>query len=163
MLQKFQIMKMVFYLFIACFVFTSCSSPDKSKANENIPQVNRIKQSITTNPIQNYFSISRPVEKHELILDSTEFNRYFHPASTISKRPTTINFETEKVGAIILPETNRDTEIFLDSVYIYEDILNIEYSVKEGKEKRSFSTIPIKIFSFERNIPYQSVTFIQNQ
>jgi hypothetical protein len=93
-------------------------------------------------------------------MDSAEFSQSFHPATTMSAKPTDINFALEKVAAIVLPETGRETSIEVDSTYISNNTLYINFRVVQGTEERTFSTIPVKILSIDKDLPADSVVFV---
>lgn len=134
----------------------SCNSKgdDKNQANDQVETVldtnsskGPLKYSFI-NPFDNYFAINKVTTQTELSLDSIQFNKEFQFAATMNNKPVTINFQREKVGAIILPETEYETEIALDTNFVQNDTLHVVYSINKAEEKRTFTTVPVKLFSY---------------
>ncbi|PYF75002.1 hypothetical protein [Pedobacter nutrimenti] len=109
--------------------------------------------------VEGYFSSLKPAQDTVLILNKSSFSRNFHPARTMGSPLTDINFDTRKTAAIVLPETVFETDIRIDSTYVHEKTLHIVYSVKQSPEKRSFTTIPSKAFTFDAKLDVQAVSF----
>ena len=80
------------------------------------------------------------------ITTQKEFDRYFGMAAFMGKggNPTVINFKKEFVIPIVLPETDKDTDILDVSLEGNERELKLTYRVKEGKQQ-SFFIQPIKL------------------
>lgn len=99
--------------------------------------------SVTLTPIEGYFTTLKP-EKIEtlLIKDQSEFDKNFNPAKTMTNSLTKVNFEKEQIGAIILPETEYETNIIINKSYIENNTLYVSYTIDRKDEKRSFTTIP---------------------
>lgn len=122
--------------------------------------VDLIRQAVQLNPLDGYFTVIRPEETKVYILDKSNFEKSFKPAATMNNRPRVIDFEVEEAGAIVLPETEYETEITIDSAYITNDkIMHVIYSVKKGVEKRSFTIQPVKLFTFDVSLDVDSVSF----
>lgn len=84
-----------------------------------------------------------------LVTSREEFDRQFGEAAVMGKdgQPTPVNFRREVVLAIVLPETNRTTEI--DSVELTETArgqLTLSYAVHYGS-RRSYFTQPMRLFA----------------
>lgn len=84
-----------------------------------------------------------------LVTSREEFDRQFGEAAVMGKggQPTPVNFRREVVLAIVLPETNRATEI--DSVELTETAkgqLTLSYAVHYGS-RRSYFTQPMRLFA----------------
>ena len=153
-------MKLFFYsLLFVSFLTVSCTSNKQPEPQTNI-EVATITEAVTLKSVENYFSVLKPTEKKELILtDSTEFSASFNPAATMGNIPTKIDFSKEKIGAIILPETEFETTINIDSAYVLDRTLNIVYTITKGGEKRSFTIVPCRVFAFDKNIDEVDVVF----
>jgi len=80
------------------------------------------------------------------ITTQKDFDRCFGMAAFMGKggNPTVINFKKEFVIPIVLPETDKDTDIFDVSLEGNERELKLTYRVKEGKQQ-SFFIQPIKL------------------
>lgn len=152
----------LFLAFLAAGTISGCNST----GNKTSTAINSIKsaetaaqEKVEVSPLEGYFTSLRPKELTLAILDSTSFNKDFHPARTMDKPLRQVDFKTEKAGAIVLPETAVETEIKIDSSYITGKVLHIAYAVKQGTEKRSFTTIPVKLFTFISKTGIDSVSF----
>jgi hypothetical protein len=155
-------MKKVFYVTMSlALLLVSCTTKTQQPKDVEEPmEVSTIeKVEVPLKPVENYFSIIKPTEKVELVLDSVSFYQNFNPAATMTNRPTIIDFDKEMGGAIILPATEFETTIKIDSSYIANNVLNIVYSVVQNDEKRSFTIVPVKVFTFDKRLDINSVVF----
>lgn len=155
-------MKKVFYVAMSLTLLAvSCSTKTQEPKDVQEPLVVESVEleEVFLRPVENYFSIIKPTEKVELVLDSVSFYQNFSPASTMSNRPTVIDFDKEMGGAIILPTTEYETTIKIDSSYIANNALNIVYSIVQNAEKRSFMIVPTKVFTFDKRLAISSVVF----
>jgi len=152
-------MRKSIYLLPVALILAGLSTSCKSKEdNKNLPNTEVETEVITSdagsikysfiNPFENYFAVNKVTSDTELSLDSIQFAKQFQFAATMDNKPVHINFQKEKVGAIILPETEYDTEIALDTNFVQNDTLHVVYSVNKTKEKRTFSTVPVKLFTY---------------
>ena len=82
-----------------------------------------------------------------IITSNEELDRYFGMATVMGEGgiPTLINFDKENAIAIILPETNRDTEIKIGSIKKQDGKLVVRYKVFTSSEARSYSTVPCQL------------------
>lgn len=132
---------------------TSCNSKENNKdvPNTKVEAQNEPTKTDTNliNPFDNYFATSKVTANTELSLDSAQFAKDFQFAATMNNKPATINFAKEKVGAIVLPETAFDTEIILDSNFVKNDTLHVVYKIEQGKNENTYTTVPVKLFSYE--------------
>lgn len=154
------------YIFpiVILVLLTSCSmnqskSEDKSNTNEFEATTSSL---VKIQYIESYFAIAKPQRPVGLIMDKEQFNENFSPAKTMSNNITKIDFDTQKVGAIVLPETSHNTVILIDSVHLKGTTLNVDYTVIRDNEKRSFSIVPAKAFTFDSSLNIKSATFIDN-
>jgi hypothetical protein len=114
---------------------------------------------IKVNEVEGYFVTQRSNEPRALILDELGFNKYFHVAKTMTNVPTKIDFNTKKVGAVILPETDFRTTIVINSISLSGKTLVVDYSVNRDKEKQSFTIIPSKAFTLDSDLAVDVVIF----
>ncbi len=79
-----------------------------------------------------------------IITSEEEFTRYFGMATVMGEggMPTPVNFDKENVIAIILPETNRDTEIKIERIKKQGEKMVVNYKVVTSGSPRSYSTVP---------------------
>lgn len=155
--------KILFLAVISAFILSSCSSktPQPIDEGEKASTENTIETepSIQLYPVDGYFSTVKLTEPKVYILDQATFEKNFQPAKTMENSPTEINFDMEKVGAIVLPETPFETTITIDSTSLYNKTLHIYYSINKGQEKRTFTIIPTEIFTFDAEVDAASVSF----
>ena len=140
----------VIYLFLSILVYSSCSL----EKNETIPD-----NKVELTPIRGYFSKRKPYKTEGYVLNKRSFNLYFSPARTMGDSLPEIDFTTKKVGAIIMPETSYDTRIILNNAYLSDSILHIQYSIHEVLEKRPYTIIPVRLFTFDADIEADQVHF----
>ncbi|GAB6120883.1 putative periplasmic lipoprotein [Dysgonomonas termitidis] len=110
--------------------------------------------------VDGYFSTKRVTAPEVMLLNETDFDKHFHPAKTLDNVLTMIDFDTQRVGAIILPETKNAVTISLDSPYIEGRTLNIVYSIMQESSERSFTIAPVKVFTFDASLNIDSVAFL---
>lgn len=158
-------MKQIFFSLSLVLLTVSCTSnkPQEVKDQDQPVTVELKQEPVTLNPVENYFSVLKPTEKTELVLDSVDFSKDFNPAATMKNKPTSVDFSKEKVGAIILPQTDLETSINIDSAYVINETLNVVYSIKQGTEKRSFTIVPCTLFSFNKDLSKNNVVFKENK
>lgn len=109
--------------------------------------------------VDGYFSTKRVTSTEVMLLSEADFDKYFHPAKTLDNVLTTIDFDTQRTGAIIFPETKNAVTISLDSSYLKGKTLNIVYSTMQEYTERSFTITPVKIFTFDADLNIDSVAF----
>ncbi|MBK5722527.1 hypothetical protein JGH11_16760 [Dysgonomonas sp. Marseille-P4677] len=159
-------MKCIIYLFpLWLVVLVGCTSninkiPDVrgSAKRVNADKRNNIRL-IELRDVEDYFFVGKVDDSKVFLLNEADFERYFQPAKTMTNRPTEVDFDMERMGAIVLPETKNNTNILLDSAYLSGRKLNIVYSINQESVKRSFSIVPSKVFTFEASLDVDSVVF----
>lgn len=139
-------------IFILLVTLISCNSKEnKDEINkektEKEEQPTSLKYSFIS-PFDNYFAVNSVQSNTELSLDSIQFSKNFQYAATMNSSPLKINFQKERVGAIVLPETAYDTNIVLDTNYVRNDTLHVIYSINRGKNENTFTTNPVKLFTY---------------
>lgn len=147
-------MKRIIYLITSITIFTiGCSSKKEKKVdfnqevNKNHTKTEPVPYSFIR-PFDGYFAKSKVNKITELNIDSIQFAKEFQFAATMNNKPITIDFLHERIGAIILPESAYDTQIVLDTNFVKNDTLHVVYQINKGKEKRSFTTVPIQLFTY---------------
>ncbi|WP_315349765.1 hypothetical protein [Hoylesella saccharolytica] len=93
------------------------------------------------------------------ITTQKEFDRCFGMAAFMGKggNPTVINFKKEFVIPIVLPETDKDTDILDVSLEGNERELKLIYRVKEG-EQQSFFIQPMKLLIVDNAYKQAQIT-----
>lgn len=95
------------------------------------------------------------------ITTNEEFNEYFGAAATMNSTPTVINFDSEFVAAYILPETNMQTSIDVDSVVWNGQKTEMYLSLYTGEEQ-SYSIRPVKILVIDKKYDGGVTTFVNH-
>lgn len=144
------------------------SSACSNKPNSNLIESTSTDTITTSEKVElaelnGYFLKLRPDTIFVALLDSANFYNTMGVAMTMGKnKPTEIDFEKDIIGAIALPETYYETVIKVDTTSIDNRILNIHYSVSVIGEKRTFSIIPVNVFTINKELVLDSVAFLNN-
>ncbi len=155
------------------FSFSSCKNKREQTEEENennktevvklqpddISDVPLINREIELNLLDGYFSVYKPTKTEVYILDKTNFEKVFQPNVEVDNRPRVIDFEREGAGAIVLPETNYNTDIVLDSAYVRNNTMYITYSIDESIEELDKPIQPLLIFTFDKKLDVRSISF----
>ncbi|WP_051697671.1 hypothetical protein [Prevotella sp. 10(H)] len=160
-------MKSVLYFTIVTLSLTACNQNKNNvpKSDPVIESTLDISQAEDTNSIEltdieGYFSVKKVTEPEVMILNNQpDFDKHFKPAKTMDNRISMVDFDMQKAGAIVLPETKNEVTISLDSSYLVDKTLNITYSIMQESTDRSFTIIPLKIFAFDSTIGIDTVVF----
>ncbi len=117
----------------AMFGLSSCSTSEKT---------------ISYKEALRYF-VKNDVKEYSprIITSEAEFTRYFGMAPVMGEggMPTPVNFDKENVIAIILPETNRDTDIKIERIKKQGEKMVVNYKVVTSGSPRSYSTVPCQL------------------
>lgn len=152
----------IYSLFALITLISSCTTNPASKSinqDQDNHSITKSETEVQLYPLDGYFSVNKPSEVSVYILDKSGFEKNFHPAATMGKPLKEVDFTKEKVGAIVLPSTEYDTEILLDKAYISNKIMHVIYKVNEGMEKRTFIVTPVKLFTFDSSLSIDLVSF----
>lgn len=157
-IRKKSIVVLLSAFLVGGITLVSCNSNSNNKSElnsqEQADSVLIKKDAVVSfvNPIEGYFSKIHPEKKIEASLDSIQFEKDFQFAATMDNSPAKIDFSKEKVGAIVLPETSYETNITIQTAQVVNssDTLVVTYTVKEGTEKQTYSTIPVKLFAYNK-------------
>lgn len=145
-------------------LFTSCggsSSKNATESKEHDKSSTVAQPTKLINEIGGYFVTYEPNNLVEvLIQDEIEWNANFGVAKTMDNQPTTIDFSIHKVGAIVAPTTDVETNIVIDNASIKDRKLVVEYSINTKGEKRSFTIVPMKAFFYNITQDIDSVSFV---
>lgn len=156
-------MKTIFSIAIGIIsvIVMSCSL-EKAKiapeANSDTVKVVETETNVQLTPVEGYFTIVKPLQVDGLLIrDQNEFDKNFHPAKTMTNSPTKIDFANSHMGAIIMPATEYDTKITINRSYVKGNTLYIYYSLDKSEEKRTFTTIPQLLFTFNSSLAVDSI------
>ena len=126
------------FLYIAILLFAMVSCHTNSG-------VTKFGQEIPFSKAEGYFFRNNlAVPERPLIIESKEdLERSFGYATTMSSRPTTIDFSNQAALAIVLPETDRPTDIVVKNIVKqHKDTLVVNCSVTRG-ESASYTMLPM--------------------
>ena len=104
--------------------------------------------------LSNYFVHNNiPTNKiQRLVINSQEtFESYFGPAAVMGRNgePTRVNFKTQYVLAIVLPETDRETQIIPAEVSQIDNTVFVNYRVYRGS-KMSYRMVPFTAIAIDK-------------
>jgi len=142
-------------LCVMALVLGSCSS---------LNQVARIEQnasSIYYSQLSNYFVRNDvPCKKlQKLIFDNQQdFESYFGMAASMGNIPTEVNWKTQYVVAVILPETNRATSVTPVDVCQGGNSVIMYYHVDKG-DRRSYTMVPFTAVALDKPASGQGMEF----
>ncbi|MBO7609059.1 MAG: hypothetical protein J6S96_02500 [Muribaculaceae bacterium] len=104
--------------------------------------------------LNNYYVRSGVVSKkiQRVVFDNeTEFQQYFSEAAVMGRndQPTPVNFKTQYVLAIILPVTDKDTQVIPAEISQVDNTVIVNYRVKKGK-KLGYNIIPYTAVAIDK-------------
>ena len=118
-------------------------------------------------PLNNYF-VRNDIEATKLqkliITNETDFRSFFGEAAVMGRNghPTPVNFKTEDVLAVILPETDRSTDVTVLDVLQNGNSVIFNYHVERG-EKNSYRLVPFAAVSLPKPRTTQNMEFYFNK
>lgn len=118
-------------------------------------------------PLNNYF-VRNDIEATKLqkliITNETDFRSFFGEAALMGRNghPTPVNFKTEYVLAVILPETDRSTDVTVLDVLQNGNSVIFNYHVERG-EKNSYRLVPFAAVSLPKPRTTQNMEFYFNK
>ena len=101
----------------------------------------------------NYFvrnDVTEPIPAK--IASQDEFERYFGMAAFMGKKgqPTPIDFETQLVIAVVLPETSHSTELRAESLSDDGQKLTFTYHVDVADKENTWTQVPVLLIAVDR-------------
>ena len=113
--------------------------------------------------LHNYYVVNtHKVKKIErkIITSEEEFYSIFGEAAVMGTNgnPTPVNFKTQFVLAVILPETNRVVNMYPESVLENGNAVIFNYIVNKG-EKTSYTMVPFTAIALDRPLEMLSMEF----
>ena len=127
-------------LLLALTLLSGCNALNKVKNLE------AQSSSVYHESLDNYF-VRNDVETKKLqkliIYDQATFDRYFGAGATMGTggQPTPINFNTQYVLAVVLPQTDRATTVTIQEVLQTGNSVIINYHVDKGA-KMGYNMVP---------------------
>lgn len=118
-------------------------------------------------PLNNYF-VRNDIEATKLqkliITNETDFRSFFGEAAVMGRNghPTPVNFKTEYVLAVILPETDRSTDVTVLDVLQNGNSVIFNYHVERG-EKNSYRLVPFAAVSLPKPRTTKNMEFYFNK
>lgn len=121
-----------------------------------LSKIEKVAYPINYTELSNYFVDNRiEVNKPQrLIINSREtFESYFGEAAVMGRngQPTPIDFKTQFVMAVVLPETDRMTQVIPGEVLQHDNVIIMNYRVLRG-EKVSYRMVPFAAIAVDK--PY---------
>jgi hypothetical protein len=113
--------------------------------------------------LHNYYVVNtHKVKKIErkIITSEEEFRNIFGEAAVMGTNgtPTPVNFKTQFVLAVILPETNRVVSMYPENVLENGNAVIFNYKVDKG-EKTSYTMVPFTAIALDRPLEMLSMEF----
>ncbi|MBR1550849.1 MAG: hypothetical protein IJ632_00845 [Muribaculaceae bacterium] len=118
-------------------------------------------------PLNNYY-VRNDIEATKLrkliITNEADFKSFFGDAAVMGRNghPTPVNFKTEYVLAVILPETDRSTTVETLDVLQNGNAVIFNYHVERG-EKNSYRLVPFTAVSLPKPPTTQDMEFYFNK
>ena len=117
--------------------------------------------------LNNYYVRSGVVSKkiQRVVFDNeTEFQQYFSEAAVMGRngQPTPVNFKTQYVLAIILPVTDKDTQVIPAEISQVDNTVIVNYRVKKGK-KLGYNIIPYTAVAIDKPEVASEIEFNFNE
>jgi len=138
----------VFILMVVIFYNCSFTTPVNDHGNR-----------VELTPVTGYLSKRKPYMTEAYVLDKRSFEKYFAPTRTMGDSVPEIDFINKKVAAIIMPQTQYDTRIILNKAFVEDSIIRVQYSIHEVLEKRPYTMVPIRLFTFNSDIKANFIHF----
>lgn len=137
---------------------SNCSLFDKMNMAEN---VDKTAARINYTTLENYF-VRNDVDctkLQRLIIDNKQdFEKYFGQAAYMGGLPTEVNWKTQYVLAVILPEAKRATSVSPVAVKQDGNRVVLSYAVKRG-DKISHTMVPFTAVAVKKPADEQQMEF----
>ena len=135
-------------------MLTQCSIPRKIEANA---------YPIDFTQLHNYYVVNSHKPKkieRKIINNEEEFRNIFGEAAVMGANgnPTPVNFKTQFVLAVILPETNRDVSVSPLQVLENGNVVIFDYRVEKGA-KNTYTMVPFTAIALDRPLEVLSMEF----
>lgn len=152
-------------LAFAALVFIACGGQQTTAPVVEDPTIAEERQEVTFDVARNYFfNNDQQIPVDPKITTAESFDRLFGKATTMGEegKPTEIDFSKQFVVAVILPETDVQTEITPVKVESQGEKLYYSFDITTG-EKQSFTTQPLALIVLDKQYEGQEVVFVNEQ
>lgn len=127
--------------------------------SKELRQARKDAQSVPYTVLQNYY-VRNDVDAsrlQRLIIDNErDFNAYFGPAAVMGGMPTDINWKTQFVIAVVLPETERTINVIPKDVKQSPGNVIFEYALNKG-HKTGYRQVPFSAVAVNRAADAQNL------
>lgn len=143
-------MKILFSI-ICMFVLLACNDGNK----ENLGVIENENSGFSVELLENYFpkneiEFNSPV-KTVVISDKERFEQFFGVAKNMNNVISPIDFEENKVVALIAKPSDVKQEILITATKLKKNKLLVKYKLKQG-EARSFTSTDLKMFAIPKSV-----------
>ena len=153
-------MKKILFALAMLLTMTACTSNSTESATNN-----KGTDEVAFEVAKNYFfKNDQQIPASPKITTEEEFNKLFGMATVMGKdgKPTSIDFTKQFVLAIVLPVTDKATEINPVKVEVKSGALFYTYEVKTG-EKQTYSIQPVSIIILDKQYENNEVKLISDR
>ncbi|WP_026451163.1 hypothetical protein [Aequorivita capsosiphonis] len=136
-------------LIIILLAFVACNNAEKdANAEKQVGfEVEYLEGYFPKNDIQ----FNAPV-KTLIINKKEDFDKYFGIAQTMKNQVPTIDFDKNKVVAIISAPSDKKQEILIPSADLKKNRLVVKYKVMADKVTQSFTSTDLKMFLIPKSV-----------
>ncbi len=127
--------------------------------SRELRQARKDAQSVPYTVLKNYYVRNdvNATKLQRLIIDNEQdFNSYFGPAAVMGGLPTDINWKTQFVIAVVLPETERTTNVIPKDVKQSPGNVIFEYALNKG-HKTGYRQVPFLAVAVNRTADAQEL------
>ncbi|MCR5180385.1 MAG: pyridoxamine 5'-phosphate oxidase family protein [Bacteroidaceae bacterium] len=157
-------MKQMLFAF-AALVFAACGGQQSTVPASEEPVSAGERQEVTFEVARNYFfNNDQQLPLDPRITTAESFNQLFGMATTMGEEgnPTEIDFDKQFVVAVVLPQTDVQTEITPVKVESQGEKLYYSFDITTG-EKQSFTTRPMALIILDKQYEGKEVVFVNEQ
>lgn len=144
--------RILLLLLIAIFIIAACGRKNYPPAHVDSSPVVSTVHEVPYKLASNYFSrndLNSSLTLSKKIYSREEFTGYFGMAAVMGTKPTIIDFSTQFVIAVVLPETDYSTILTVDNLILNDGVLTLTYSSSVG-EKQPFYVRPTLLLIVDR-------------
>ncbi|AFL80483.1 hypothetical protein Aeqsu_0982 [Aequorivita sublithincola DSM 14238] len=87
-----------------------------------------------------------------VIANQTDFDKYFGIAQTMNNKVPAIDFEKNKVAAIISAPSDKKQQIVITGTDLKNNKLIVKYKLKVGEDAQSFTSTDQKMFPIPKSV-----------
>ncbi|MDG3580777.1 hypothetical protein [Galbibacter pacificus] len=155
--------KKIAFIALSATMIMSCNNKKGNNSDSSDNDFTRAgkPETMKTEIVANYFpkkDIAPNVIQFFTIDNQQEFDQKFGAAKTMNNEVTQIDFNENRVGVILLPESNRKEIIEIDDAKRIGSSVIIEYNIEEGEEQ-SFTSMAVLIFKLPGDNRLKTVEF----